>query len=166
MCSCTCSTGGRDAGCQSRGCVFEPPFSQHSFRQLTLVNVTGIIRLPPMNRQFMWKSCQLVWKTAVWSTDVRKPGTHTDRWASHCDMTEKLFNPFPHTTILQQTTLNMFCQKVENLYNWMDNLWRKVENIVAKGEIACFEQFLLLSLCFPKGVWCRGVRKLLYERKG
>ena len=27
---------------------------------------------------------------------------------------------------------------------------RKVENIVAKGEIARFEQFLLLSKCFQK----------------
>ena len=59
---------------------------------------------------------------------------------------ENLFNPFPHTTVLQQTTLNIFCQKMENLYNWMDNLWLKVENIVAKGEIARFEQFLILSL--------------------
>ena len=32
----------------------------------------------------------------------------------------------------------------------MDNLGLKVENIVAKREIACFEQFLLLSLCFQK----------------
>ena len=32
----------------------------------------------------------------------------------------------------------------------MDNLWQKVKNIVAKGEIARFEQFLLLSLCFQK----------------
>ena len=55
--------------------------------------------------------------------------------------------------------------KIENLYNWMDNLWLKVENIVAKGEIARFEQFLLLSLCFQKAVCCRGVRKRLYERK-
>ena len=53
-------------------------------------------------------------------------------------------------TFLQQRTLNIFCQKMENLYNWMDNLWLKVENIVAKGEIVCFEQFLLLSLCFQK----------------
>ena len=76
-----------------------------------------------------------------------------------------MLNPFPHTTILQQTTLNIFCQKIENLYNWMDNLWLKVENIVAKGEIACFEQFFLLSLCFQKAVCCRGVRKHLYEGK-
>ena len=26
-------------------------------------------------------------------------------------------NPFPRTTILHQTTLNIFCQKMENLYN-------------------------------------------------
>ena len=70
-----------------------------------------------------------------------------------------MFNPFPHTTILQQTTLNIFCQNIENLYNWMDNLWLNVENIVAKGEIARFEQFLFLSLCFQKAVCCRGVRK-------
>ena len=49
------------------------------------------------------------------------------------------FNPFPHTTILQQTTSNIFCQKIENLYNWMINLWLKVENIVTKVEIARFE---------------------------
>ena len=73
-----------------------------------------------------------------------------------------VFNPFPHTTYLQQTTLNVFCQNIENLHNWMDNLWQKVEHIVAKGEIACFVQFLLLSLCFQKAVCCRGVRKRLY----
>ena len=46
-----------------------------------------------------------------------------------------IFNSFPHKTIMQQTTLNILCQNMENLYNWMDNLWLKVENIVAKGEI-------------------------------
>ena len=61
--------------------------------------------------------------------------------------------------------LNVFCQNIKNLYNWMDNLWLKVENIVAKGEIARFVQFLLLSLSFQKGVCCRGVRKRLYEEK-
>ena len=76
-----------------------------------------------------------------------------------------LFNPFPHTTILQQMTLNIFCQKMKNLYNWMDK-WLKVENIVAKGEIARFEQFLLLSLCFQKAVCCKGVRKRLHKGKG
>ena len=32
----------------------------------------------------------------------------------------------------------------------MENLWLKFENIEAKVEIARFEQFLLLSLCFQK----------------
>ena len=50
------------------------------------------------------------------------------------------FNPFPHTTILQQMTLNIFCQKVEKLYNWMDNLWLKVENIVSKGETCLLQR--------------------------
>ena len=95
----------------------------------------------------------------------------------------EMVNPFPHMTILKQTTLNIFCQKIETLYNWrlidsrdstpflteflsyisaasspthafpgfltfnwMDDLWLKEENIVAKEEIARFEQFLLLSL--------------------
>ena len=49
---------------------------------------------------------------------------------------KSFFYPLPHTTILQQTTFNS--QKIENRL--------KVENIVAKGEIARFEQFLLLSL--------------------
>ena len=73
----------------------------------------------------------------------------------------KNVNPFSHTPILQQTALNIFCRKIENLYNWMDNPWLKVINIVAKGEIACFEQFLLLSICFEKAVCCRSVRKCL-----
>ena len=85
---------------------------------------------------------------------------------SLCFQNAVCFNPFPHTTILQQTTLNVFWQNKENLQNWMNNLWQKVENIVAKGEIARFVQFLLLSLCFQKGVCCRGVRKRLYEGKG
>ena len=41
-----------------------------------------------------------------------------------------------------------------------------MENIVAKGEIARYVQFLLLSLCFQKAVYCRGVRKCLYKGKG
>ena len=68
---------------------------------------------------------------------------------------KSLLNPFSHTTISQQTTFNIFCHKIENLYNWMDNLWPKVENIVTKGEIARFKQFHLLSLCFQNAVCCR-----------
>ena len=55
------------------------------------------------------------------------------------------FNPLPHTTNLQQMTSKIFCQKYENK-GFI--LLKRVENIVAKGKIACFEQFLLLSQCF------------------
>ena len=45
------------------------------------------------------------------------------------------------------TTSNIFCQKIENLYNWMDNLWQQVENIVAKAllliGVIFFEHFYL-----------------------
>ena len=54
----------------------------------------------------------------------------------------KSLNPFPLTTILQQTTLNIFCQKMENLYNWMDNLWLKWKTLWQK------EKFLVLSNFF------------------
>ena len=32
----------------------------------------------------------------------------------HFAHVEKSFNPFPHTKILQQTTLNIFCQNLHN----------------------------------------------------
>ena len=102
----------------------------------------------------------LLQASCLWERD-NETCSHTHTIWLHCHY----INPFPHTTILQQTTLNIFCQKIENLYNWMDNLWLKVENIVSKGEIARFVQFLLLSLCFQKAVCCRGIRKRLYEGK-
>ena len=75
------------------------------------------------------------------------------------------FNPFPHTTILHKTTLNLFCQKIENLHNWMDNPWQKVENIVTKGKLHVLCNFFFCH-CFQKAICCRGVRKCLYEEKG
>ena len=85
-----------------------------------------------------------------------------------CSKVNKSAFDFHHNQQLQDNSAadDVFCQKIENLYNWMDNLWIQVENIVAKGEIARFEQFLLLILCFQKAVCCRGVRKSLYEGKG
>ena len=59
-------------------------------------------------------------------------------------------------------TLNIFCQKIENLHNWMDNLWqKKVENIVAKGEIACFVSSFVTM--FSKSCL---LQRCLYEGKG
>ena len=36
---------------------------------------------------------------------------------------------------------------------------------MAKGESACLEQFLLLSLCFQKPVCCRGVRNIYMRER-
>ena len=76
-------------------------------------------------------------------------------------------NPFPHTTILQKTLWTYLVKKQKiSIIEWITVIWLKVENIVTKGEIARFVQFLLLLLCFQKAVCWRGVRKRLYEGKG
>ena len=61
-----------------------------------------------------------------------------------------LVNSFPHTTILQQTTWNISYQNYEKCLYMKVYLLTKVEKIVAKVEIACFEQFLRLSQCFQR----------------
>ena len=73
-------------------------------------------------------------------------------------------NPFPHTTILQQTTLNVFCQNIKNLHKWMDNLWQKVENIVAKGGYPF--NYRDYSLFFDKICSKSSAAELSYKGKG
>ena len=57
---------------------------------------------------------------------------------------------FSHTTNLQQTTLKTYWQIHGNILLIKVHLMKKVENIVAKGEIARSKQFLLSSQCFQK----------------
>ena len=45
--------------------------------------------------------------------------------------TESDLYPFPHMTILQRMTLDIFCQKIENLYN----KWIYIYNLCLKAEI-------------------------------
>ena len=47
------------------------------------------------------------------------------------------YNPFPHTTNVQQTTLKIFGQKYGNSLKVL--LLNGVKNNVAKGEIAHYE---------------------------
>ena len=64
-------------------------------------------------------------------------------------------------------TLNIFCQKTENLYNWIDNLWLKVENNVAKGEILFVTMFLksrLLQRRQKASLWGKGLKGLITSR--
>ena len=67
-----------------------------------------------------------------------------------------VFNPFPHMTFLQQT--NIFCQKIKNLYNWMDNL--EVENILS-NFFFCHDVFNLSRLLQRRqkaSIWGKGLR--------
>ena len=98
-------------------------------------------------------------------------------------------NPFPHTKLLHKMTLKTSIQKHDNkpfpsyrhkiptplqqaAFGKHSDKRRncskqaKVENIVAKGEIARSEQFFLLSFSFQKAICCRDVGKRLYEGKG
>ena len=59
-----------------------------------------------------------------------------------------MFNPFPHTTNLQQTTLKICSKKIPLNERTITEL--RVENMLTKEEIASFEQFLILSECFQK----------------
>ena len=64
-----------------------------------------------------------------------------------------VFNPFPHTTILQQTTLNIFCQKEENLYNciieWItyDKKWK---TLWQKEKLLDLSNFFFCHYVFKK----------------
>ena len=98
-----------------------------------------------------WRSNDRKWCEILYHNSGIKANLTNNDW-TYSGKVSHLLNPYPHTTILQQTNLNIFCQNIENLYYWRDNLWLKVENIVAKGEMAHFEQFLHLSLCFQKAV--------------
>ena len=58
------------------------------------------------------------------------------------------FNPFPHTTILQQTTLNIFCQKwlisiIKWItYNWKwKTLWQNEKLLVLSNFFFCHSVF-------------------------
>ena len=118
-----------------------------------------------MSRNMPWLGIEPGTPGSKFPTLIIRPWRNSSYKHTIYGIAGNMFNPFPHTTIQQQTPLNIFCWNIENLYNWMDNLWLKVENIVSKGEIARFEQFPFLSLCFQKAVCCRGVRKRLYEGK-
>ena len=60
-------------------------------------------------------------------------------------------NLFPHTTNLQQVTLNIFCQNIEILYNRMDNLYdKKWETLWQKEKFVVLSNFLFCHYVFKK----------------
>ena len=61
-----------------------------------------------------------------------------------------LFNPFPKQQIIDSSKLYDFA---DNNFKSDENgrkLSYRLENTVGKGEIACYEQFLLFPQCFQK----------------
>ena len=60
------------------------------------------------------------------------------------------FNPFPNDKFLDSSKLKQFA---DDNFKFDENGRKfsyRVENIVEKGEIACYEQFLLFPQCFQK----------------
>ena len=75
-------------------------------------------------------------------------------------------NLFPLRQFCSRRLWTYFVKKWKiSIIEWItyDKKWK---NIVAKGEIARFVQFLRLTLCFQKAVCCRGVKKASIWRKG
>ena len=62
-----------------------------------------------------------------------------------------LLNPLPDDNILDWSKLKQIADDIlKCIQNEKKNVSYRVENIVRKGEIACYKQFLLFSRCFPQ----------------
>ena len=59
-------------------------------------------------------------------------------------------NPLQDDKILDQTKLKAFADDKCNVTKMIISVLNRVENIVGKGEIARYEQFLLFPQCFQK----------------
>ena len=111
-------------------------------------------------------------KTSIWMIHLHFSPITNQYWGINQqilinNIMEKELNPFPHTTILQQTTLNLFCQNIENLNNWMDNLWQKVEKHCGKRRnctfcaissfVTKFSKSRLLQRRLKASIWGKGL---------
>ena len=69
-------------------------------------------------------------------------------------------NPLPDKKILGRSKLK---QSADDNFKFGGNsrkFSKRLENTVGKGETACYEQFLLFSQCFQKGLFPRGRQKV------
>ena len=60
------------------------------------------------------------------------------------------FNPLPDDKILERSKLKQFADDNFKFDENSRKFSKRVKNIVGKGEIAHYEQFLLFPLCFQK----------------
>ena len=59
-------------------------------------------------------------------------------------------NPLPDDKILDRSNLKQTADDNSKFDENSRKFSKRVENTVGKGEIACYEQFLLFPLCFQK----------------
>ena len=74
----------------------------------------------------------------------------TDRWACPRAVTCCRFDPFPNNRFFDSSKLKEFADDYfvydENVFKF----FKRVENTVGKGEIACYKQLLLFPQCFQR----------------
>ena len=63
---------------------------------------------------------------------------------------QKQTRPFPKQQITESSKLKEFAEGCFRIDENGREFSKRVENIVGKGEIACYKQFLLFSQCFPQ----------------
>ena len=61
-----------------------------------------------------------------------------------------VIKPLPDDKILDWSKLKAFAEEKSNVTKKIISVFDRVENIVEKGEIARYEQFLLFPQCFRK----------------
>ena len=69
------------------------------------------------------------------------------------------FNPLPKDKIFYLFKLKAIADDKINVAKMMINVFDRAENIVGKGENACYQHFLLFPQCFQKA-FSTGVLKV------
>ena len=78
----------------------------------------------------------------------------------------QLFNPFPHTTILQQTTtLNKSLRNMENLFKWRNNYWKKLKILLQKVKLLVLSNFPFCHNDFKKSSESVSMRERVKRKK-
>ena len=77
-----------------------------------------------------------------------------------------MLNPFPNDKILDSSKLKEFADEHFKFDVNGRKFSKWVENNVGKGEIACYEQFLLFPTVFSKVLYCRHVKTRVCSGKG
>ena len=107
-----------------------------------------------MKTKIIWESNQWIGKNIMRRTGEKELQEFKDRSTDRCDITEIMLktacNPFPKRQILFSSKLKDFPDGNFNFDDHGRKFSKSVENIVGKGEIARYQQFLLFPRCFQK----------------